>query len=197
MAAAAPRVKRLHLELGGKAPLLVFADADLQAAASGAVLAGDLQHRPGLHRRDPRLRRAPVLRRVRRRVLAEAIGAVRVGDPHDATTDIGPLIGVEHRSASTASSNAPTATAHASSAAAACPTGAGAFYPPTIVVPRTQAARSSRRRSSARCLTVLPFDDEQEAVAARERRRVRPRVVGVDERTSAGRCGSATSSSSG
>ena len=63
---ATATVKRLHLELGGKAPFVVFDDADLEAAVArrGRRLAH--QHRPGLHRRHPRLRPAPPLRRLRR-----------------------------------------------------------------------------------------------------------------------------------
>ena len=64
---ATATVKRLHLELGGKAPFLVFDDADLDAAVHGAVAGCPHQHRPGLHRRHPRLRAAPPVRRVRER----------------------------------------------------------------------------------------------------------------------------------
>ena len=57
--AAAERAKRVHLELGGKAPFVVFDDADLEAAVHGAVAGCADQHRPGLHGRHPGLRPAP------------------------------------------------------------------------------------------------------------------------------------------
>ena len=52
-AAAAPDLKRTHLELGGKAPVIVFDDADIAAAAEGDRGGRLLQRRPGLHRRHP------------------------------------------------------------------------------------------------------------------------------------------------
>ena len=55
---AAKQLKRVHLELGGKAPVIVFDDADIEAAAEGIAARRLLQRRPGLHRRDARARRA-------------------------------------------------------------------------------------------------------------------------------------------
>ena len=64
---AAADLKRVHLELGGKAPVIVFDDADIEKAAEGIAEAGLLQRRPGLHRRHPRARRPRRPRRLRRR----------------------------------------------------------------------------------------------------------------------------------
>ena len=78
---AADRVKRLHLELGGKAPVIVFDDADLDAVAETIKLFGLLELRPGLHGRLPGDRRAEGLRQVRgqarRRGEARSSGATR------------------------------------------------------------------------------------------------------------------------
>ena len=52
-AAAAEDLKRVHLELGGKAPVVVFDDADIAAAAEGIAGAGYFNAGPGLHRGDP------------------------------------------------------------------------------------------------------------------------------------------------
>ncbi len=60
-------LKRVHLELGGKAPVIVFDDADIEAAVEGIAIGGLLQRRPGLHGRDPRARRPAHPRRLRRR----------------------------------------------------------------------------------------------------------------------------------
>ncbi len=67
MAAAAAQGHRTQLELGGKAPFVVFDDADLDAAVHGAVAGFADQLRPGLHRRHPRDRGGESLRRLRRR----------------------------------------------------------------------------------------------------------------------------------
>ena len=64
---AADTLKRVHLELGGKAPVIVFDDADVDAAVAMPRRDGLLQLRPGLHRPVPRDRRAEGLRRPRRR----------------------------------------------------------------------------------------------------------------------------------
>ena len=58
-AAAADSLKRVHLELGGKAPVIVFDDADVEAAAEEDRGRRLLQRRPGLHRGDARARRRP------------------------------------------------------------------------------------------------------------------------------------------
>jgi betaine-aldehyde dehydrogenase len=58
MRSAADTVKRVHLELGGKAPLLVFDDADIDLVAAKATLASTMNTRAGLHSRHPGLRAA-------------------------------------------------------------------------------------------------------------------------------------------
>ena len=72
---AAKDVKRVHLELGGKAPVVVFDDADIEAAAEAIAVRRLLQRRPGLHGGDPGARRPARLRRLRR-------GAGRAGARH-------------------------------------------------------------------------------------------------------------------
>jgi hypothetical protein len=64
---AAKTVKRTHLELGGKAPVIVFDDADLDAVVEGLRAFGYLQCRAGLHRRLPHLCREESLRQAGRR----------------------------------------------------------------------------------------------------------------------------------
>ena len=58
--AAAKDLKRAHLELGGKAPVVVFDDVDIESAVEGISIAGYFNARPGLHRRDPGGRCRPV-----------------------------------------------------------------------------------------------------------------------------------------
>ena len=71
-----PDLKRAHLELGGKAPVIVFDDADIDGRGRGDRGRRLLQRRPGLHRRDPGARRPGRPRRLRRR-------ADRAGPQHE------------------------------------------------------------------------------------------------------------------
>src|SRR5205807_9136295 len=89
--AAAAAGKRLHLELGGKAPFVVFDDADLDAAANGAV-AGALIN---TGQDCTAATRAYVQRPLYDAFVAgvaDTMGTVRLGDPFDPQTDQGPLI---------------------------------------------------------------------------------------------------------
>ena len=78
---AADTLKRVHLELGGKAPMVVFDDADPKAVAEGIRLAGVLELGPGLHRRLARDRGAEDLRHAARG--ARAAGRVAEGRRSD------------------------------------------------------------------------------------------------------------------
>lgn len=93
---AATTVKRLHLELGGKAPFLVFDDADLDAAVNGAV-AGALIN---TGQDCTAATRAYVQRPLYDAFVAGVAGlmeTVRLGDPFDPSTDLGPLISRQQR----------------------------------------------------------------------------------------------------
>ncbi len=97
MERAARTTKRVHLELGGKAPFLVFSDADLEAAAQGAV-AGTLVNggqdcTQAARYYVQRPLYEPFLRRVQ-----EILATVRVGMPAKRETDVGPLVTEAQRS---------------------------------------------------------------------------------------------------
>src|SRR5689334_11733841 len=96
MAAAAVHGHRVQLELGGKAPFVVFDDADLDAAIQGAV-AGSLIN---TGQDCTAATRAIVAREVYDDFVAgvgEVMGKVVAGDPQDPDTDLGPLISAAHR----------------------------------------------------------------------------------------------------
>ena len=91
--ASAGNLKRVSLELGGKSPDIVFADADLDAAVPGAAMAVFANSGPDLQRRHAAVRREQDLRRVRRprrRVRQEAAGRQRARSEHaDRTPGVG------------------------------------------------------------------------------------------------------------
>ena len=91
MAAASATVKRVQLELGGKAPFIVFEDADLAAAVEGAVVAGYVNGGQDCTAAT----RLIVHEKLRTRFverLAERVRTIRLGDPLARSTDLGPLV---------------------------------------------------------------------------------------------------------
>ncbi|MCI4361903.1 MAG: aldehyde dehydrogenase family protein [Thermoplasmata archaeon] len=96
MEAASGTVKRLQLELGGKAPFVVFADADLAAAVEGAVIGGFVNGGQDCTAAT----RLIVHESIRKKFvekLAERLRTFRIGDPLSRTTDLGPLVHRTHR----------------------------------------------------------------------------------------------------
>ncbi|MBI3296966.1 MAG: aminobutyraldehyde dehydrogenase [Elusimicrobia bacterium] len=96
MGQSAPTVKRCQLELGGKAPFIVFADANLEAAAAGAAVAAFVNSGQDCTAATRLLVQESVLKRFTEGLLAET-ARVRVGDPSSRKTDMGPLISREQR----------------------------------------------------------------------------------------------------
>ncbi len=96
MEAASGTVKRVQLELGGKAPFIVFEDADLAASVEGAMVAGFVNGGQDCTAAT----RLIVHRNVRARFLThllERVRIVRVGDPLSRSTDLGPLVHRTHQ----------------------------------------------------------------------------------------------------
>lgn len=93
---ATATVKRLHLELGGKAPFLVFDDADLEAAAHGAVAASLINTGQDCTAATRAYVQRPLHDAFVARV-AELMETVRLGDPFAPATDLGPLVSHVHR----------------------------------------------------------------------------------------------------
>ncbi len=152
----------VHLELGGKAPVRRLRRRRPGGRRPRRGRRRADQHRPGLHRRHPRLRAAPALRRLRRRRSPNCSPASGSATRCDPATDLGPA-GLAPRSATgwPASSSGPAATAPRSSSAARSPDGGDLARrrllpadPGRPAAPRT--ARSSRTRSSARCWWCCP-----------------------------------------
>ena len=151
MAAAAVHGHRTQLELGGKAPFVVFDDADLDAAVHGAV-AGSLINSG---QDCTAATRAIVARNLYDDFVAgvaELMGKVVVGDPQDPDTDMGPLISVMHRDrVATMVADAPKQGGRIV-AGGKVPDLPGSFFQPTLIAPTSRRTpRSTGTRSSARC----------------------------------------------
>lgn len=148
---ATATVKRLHLELGGKAPFLVFDDADLEAAAHGAVAASLINTGQDCTAATRAYVQRPLHDAFVARV-AELMKTVRLGDPFAATTDLGPL--VSHAQRDRVAGFVERARAYATVVTGGEIPGANSPRAPTTGRPSSRAprrtARSSSPRSSAR-----------------------------------------------
>ncbi|MEV5844498.1 aldehyde dehydrogenase family protein [Streptomyces sp. NPDC051985] len=158
MALCADQVKRVTLELGGKSPNLVFADADLEAAAAAAPMSFLDNSGQDCCARTRILVQRPVYDRFLE-LLAPAIESVTVGDPADETTDMGPLISKAQleRVRSYVDADAPGIRGKA-------PEGPGFWFPPTVLTGVDPHARVAVEEVFGPVAAVIPFDDEAEAV---------------------------------
>ena len=168
MAACAERAGRVHLELGGKAPFVVFDDADLDAAVHGAV-AGSLIN---TGQDCTAATRAYVHRDLHDAFVsgvADLFAGIRLGAPGDPATDLGPLSSAAHRDRVAGMVERAAAAGARVVAGARIPGGelAGGFwFPPTLVVGAEPRSEIVRREVFGPVLTVLPFDTDDEALAA-------------------------------
>jgi acyl-CoA reductase-like NAD-dependent aldehyde dehydrogenase len=156
MEGAAATIKRVTLELGGKSANVVFADADLEKAAAAAPYA--VFDNAG---QDCCARSRILVERSAYdgflELLVEATRGVRVGDPADEATEMGPLISAAHReTVSSFVDGEPLFRGEA-------PDGPGFWFPCTLVE-ATNEDRIAREEVFGPVAAVIPFEDEQEAV---------------------------------
>lgn len=163
MAAAAVHGHRTQLELGGKAPFVVFDDADLDAAVQGAV-AGALIN---TGQDCTAATRAIVARDLYDDFVAgvaEVMSKVVVGDPHDPDTDLGPLISFAHRDKVAGMvARAPEQGGRVVTGGLA-PELPGAFYRPTLIADVAETSEVYRDEIFGPVLTVRPFTDDDDAI---------------------------------
>jgi betaine-aldehyde dehydrogenase len=163
MAAAAVHGHRVQLELGGKAPFVVFDDADLDAAIHGAV-AGALIN---TGQDCTAATRAIVAREVYDDFVAgvaELFGKVVVGDPDDPDTDLGPLISMAHREKVAGMVARAPADGGRIVAGGAAPDRPGSFYLPTVIADVDERSEVYRDEIFGPVLTVRPFVDDDDAI---------------------------------
>jgi betaine-aldehyde dehydrogenase len=158
-AGAAETIKRVTLELGGKSANIVFADADLEQAAASAPSAVFGNAGQDCCARSRILVERSALDRFME-VLEEAVEAIRVGDPLDDATEMGPLISEGQREtvASYVTEDAPVAIRGTK------PDGPGFWFPPTVLCPVGNDDRAAREEIFGPVAAVIPFRDEDEAI---------------------------------
>ena len=158
MAGCAEQVKRVTLELGGKSANVVFADADLEKAAATAPYAVfDNAGQDCCARSRILVERAAYDEFLDR--LQKAVTSMKVTDPADETSEMGPLISA-HQKQSVQSYIDESQVAFTGS----CPGGDGFWVPPTVVLADSPEERVWREEVFGPVVAVMPFDDEEHAV---------------------------------
>ena len=158
-AGAARTIKRVTLELGGKSANVVFADADLEAAAAAAPMAVFGNAGQDCCARSRILVERSVLDDFLA-ALKPAVEAIAVGDPLAEETAMGPLISAGQREtvASYVPEGAPVAIR------GSAPDGPGYWFPPTVLAPMSNGDRAATEEIFGPVACVIPFGSEEEAV---------------------------------
>ncbi len=162
MRLASEPLKRVTLELGGKSPNLVFADADLASAIPSSAWAIFYAAGQSCEARSRLLVEKPLYDEVVSK-LGDFASAIAVGDPLDPETQMGSLISMAHRDKVHGFVERGAGAGAEVVTGGAVPDGAGAFYPPTVVAAEN-AAEIAQEEVFGPVVTVIPFEDEADAI---------------------------------
>lgn len=158
MRGCADQVKRVTLELGGKSANIVFADADIAAAAASAPYAVfDNAGQDCCARSRILVERSAYDEFVSR--LEPAVAGVKVLDPSDESSEMGPLISAQQKASVTAYLDEVEV-----AFAGTTPGGDGFWVPPSVVTVDDPAARIWREEVFGPVVAIMPFDDEAHAI---------------------------------
>ncbi len=165
-AIAAGAAKRVHLELGGKAPFVVFDDADLEAAIHGAVAGSCLNTGQDCTAATRAIVHESLFDRFCEGV-ADIMASMRLGDPHAADTDLGPLSSQRHLErvrTHVEKAKANGATVRSGSLPDDPTFAAGSYFPPTLVTGIDRDAAIMRDEVFGPVLAAVPFGSDDEAL---------------------------------
>lgn len=163
MKSAAETVKRVHLELGGKAPALVFGDARIEMVAEKLSLAAYCNTGQDCTAATRILCHESVLADVTSAMVA-AMEQVKVGDPFDAETEMGPLISPRHRDMVSGFVERAKADGASVLTGGEALDGPGCFYAPTVIADVAQDSEIVQQEVFGPVITIQSFADEAEAV---------------------------------
>jgi aminobutyraldehyde dehydrogenase len=163
--AAAKSIKRTHLELGGKAPVVVFDDADLAEVVEGIRVFGFYNAGQDCTAAC----RIYAGRKIYEKLAADLAGAVsklRYNEADDSLNDLGPLISERQRSRVAAFVERANEARHVEILTGGNPViGPGFYYEPTIVAGAAQEDEIVQREVFGPVVSVTPFDDVEQAVS--------------------------------
>jgi aminobutyraldehyde dehydrogenase len=164
LAAAAGNLKRTHLELGGKAPVIVFDDADLEAVVAGVRVFGFYNAGQDCTAAC----RLYAGKRIYERLVADLTSAarsIRVGAQEEEGVEMGPLISQSQRERVAAMVSRAAAASHTEvTTGGRARTGGGFFYEPTVIAGARQDDEIVQREVFGPVVSVTPFSDSEEAI---------------------------------
>jgi len=161
---AADTLKRVHLELGGKAPVIVFDDADLDLVVS--TLAENAYYNSGQDCTAPcRVVAGPGVYDDLVGGLSSAVSALAVGDPSDEATEVGPLISADQRERVAGMVGRAVDGGAELVTGGAAVDGPGFFYEATVVAAPAQDSELVQREVFGPVVSVQRFADEDQALA--------------------------------
>ena len=163
---AAETIKRMSIELGGKNPNIVFADADFEAAVDGALFGAFANQGEVCSAGSRLLVERPIYDRMLQ-AIADKIGRITLGDPLSRDTKMGPLVTKEHQEKvlgyieiGRKEGRLVTGGGRPKDAALS----RGWYVEPTVFADVKNSARIAQEEIFGPVLTVIPFEDEAEAV---------------------------------
>src|SRR5438067_7817296 len=163
MRLASEPIKRITLELGGKSPNLVFADAELDDAIPSSVWAIYYSAGQSCEARSRVLVEQPLYDDFVAKFV-EVAGRIRVGDPLDPETQMGSLISTAHRDKVHGFVELGREEGAEVVAGGEAVEGKGAFYPPTVLAKVDNRMAVAQEEIFGPVVTVIPFEDEKDAV---------------------------------
>src|SRR5918912_1399200 len=163
MRLASDPIKRINLELGGKSPNLVFADADLADAVPSSVWAIYYSAGQSCEARSRVLIESSIYDEVVAQ-FADAAQRIKVGDPLDPETQMGSLISAAHREKVHGFVEGAREEGAEVTTGGAVADGPGAFYPPTVIAGVGNDSLVAQEEIFGPVVTMIPFEDEKEAV---------------------------------
>ncbi|MBY0558402.1 gamma-aminobutyraldehyde dehydrogenase [Hyphomicrobium sp.] len=163
--AAATNIKRTHLELGGKAPVIVFDDADIASVVEGVKIFGFYNAGQDCTAAC----RIYAGKKVYDNLVADLSSAVKelkYNQANDDENDLGPLISSAHKERVKSFVDRASLQNHIAMTAGGKPAaGKGFFFEPTVVAGATQNDEIVRKEVFGPVVSITPFDDADEAIA--------------------------------
>ncbi len=161
--AAARTVKRTHLELGGKAPVIVFDDADIDEVVSGLRAFG--YYNAGQDCTAAcRIYAGPKIYDRLVADLSSAVGSITLGAEDDTTNEIGPLISMRQRDRVASFVNRARELSHVEVTTGGAAMANGFYYQPTVIAGARQEDEIVRREVFGPVVSITPFTDPEDAI---------------------------------